>query len=163
MSKGPAGIAALAAASRSHHATPEATGALWVNVLRELPLFAGLSKRHLRHIAEIARESRFSAQSTIVREGTKGEVFYVILDGRVSVARSGRQTIRLEAGDFFGEMALLDGGERSATIQADTDVLVLTIARPDFMRMLETEPSIALGILKELATRLRALNEQPTF
>lgn len=163
MSKGPAGIAALAAASRSHHATPEATGALWVNVLTELPLFAGLSKRHLRRIAEIVQESRFSAQSTIVREGTRGEIFYVILDGRVSVVRSGRKTVRLEAGDFFGEMSLLDGGGRSATVQADTDVLVLTIARPAFMKMLETEPSIALEILKELATRLRALNESATF
>jgi CRP/FNR family cyclic AMP-dependent transcriptional regulator len=163
VSKGPAGIAALAAASRSHHATPEATGALWVNVLRELPLFAGLSKRHLRRIAEIAQESRFSAQSPIVREGTRGETFYVILDGRVSVVRSGRETKRLEAGDFFGEMALLDGGGRSATVQADTDVLVLTIARPAFMKMLETEPSIALEILKELATRLRALDEAATL
>lgn len=162
MSKGAGGIGALAAANRSHHATWEATGALWVNVLKELPLFTGLSKRHLRRIAEIAQESRFSAQSTIVREGTKGQIFYIILDGRVSVLGPRRRTIRLKAGDFFGEMSLLDGKERSATIVADTDVLTLKIARPAFMKMLKTEPSIALTMLKELATRLRALNESPT-
>ncbi len=155
-------MAALAAASRSHNATPEATGALWVNVLRELPLFAGLSKRHLRRIAAIAQESRFYPQSRIVREGSMGEAFYVILDGTVSVIRSGKDAIRLEAGDFFGEMALLDGKERSATIEADTEVLTLTIAQEDFMKALETEPTMALAILKELATRLRALDETQT-
>lgn len=155
-------MAALAAASRSHRATPEATGALWINVLQELPLFAGLSKRHLRRIAGIAQETRFSPQSTIVREGSAGQTFYVILDGTVTVLRSGRNSIRLEAGDFFGEMSLLDGKERSATIEADTEVLTLTIARPDFMKMLETEPPMALAILEELTTRLRALDETHT-
>ncbi|MBA3350072.1 MAG: cyclic nucleotide-binding domain-containing protein [Actinobacteria bacterium] len=101
MSKGPAGMAALAAASRNHNATPEATGALWVNVLKELPLFAGLSKRHLRRIAAIAQEARFSPQSRIVRKGYSGEAFYVILDGAVSVIRPAGNTIRLETGDFL--------------------------------------------------------------
>ena len=75
MSKGPAGMAALAAASRAHNATPEATGALWIDVLKQLPLFAGLSKRHLRRIAAIAQEARFTPQSRIVREGYSGEAF----------------------------------------------------------------------------------------
>ncbi len=162
MSKGPAGVAALAAASRSHHATPEATGALWVNVLQELPLFAGLSKRHLRRVAGIAQESRFSPQSPIVREGSTGHTFYVILDGTVSVLRPGRKPRRLEAGEFFGEMSLLDGKKRSATVEADTEVLTLTIARPAFMKMLENEPPMAMAILEELATRLRALDERDT-
>ncbi len=155
-------MAALAAASRSHNATPEATGALWVNVLKELPLFAGLSKRHLRRIAAMAQEARFSPQSRIVRKGYSGEAFYVILDGAVSVIRPGGNAIGLEAGDFFGEMSLLDGKGRSATVQAETDVLTLTIGREDFIKALETEPTMALAILKELATRLRSLDETQT-
>ncbi len=162
MSKGPAGIAALAAASRLQHATPEATGALWVNVLKELPLFAGMSKRHLRRLAGIAQEVRFPPQSAIVREGSSGQTFYVILDGAVSVISPGWKPIRLQAGDFFGEMSLLDGKERSATIEADTEVLTLAIARPDFMKMLESEPPMAVAILRELATRLRTLDETHT-
>ena len=153
-------MAALAAASRSRDTTQEATGALWVGVLKELPLFAGLSKRHLRRIAAIAQEARFSAQTPIVRKGYSGEAFYVILDGTVSVIRPGHSTIRLGTGDFFGELALLDGNKRSATIEADTEVLTLTIAREDFMKALETEPTMALAVLKELATRLRGLDEE---
>lgn len=155
-------MAALAAASRAHNATPEATGALWVDVLKELPLFAGLSKRHLRRLAAMAEEARFDPQSRIVREGYSGQAFYVILDGTVSVIRSGKGAIRLGAGDFFGEMSLLDGKERSATIEADSEVLTLVIAREDFMKALETEPTMALAILKELATRLRAVDDTQT-
>ena len=129
MSKGAAGVAALAAAGRSRRASPETTGRLWAGVLKELPLFAGLSKRHLRRIADLVQEARFSAQSTIVQEGSRGQTFYVILDGDVSVTRPGRRPARMGAGDFFGEMSLLDGKERSATVVADTDVLTLRIAR----------------------------------
>jgi len=66
------------------------------------------------------------------------------------------------AGDFFGEMSLLDGKERSATVVADTDVLTLRIARSAFMKMLKNEPSIALAILTELAGRIRSLRDLPT-
>jgi CRP-like cAMP-binding protein len=162
VSKGAAGVAALAAAGRSRRASPETTGRLWAGVLKELPLFAGLSKRHLRRIADLAQEARFPAQSTIVQEGSRGQTFYVILDGDVSVTRPGRRPAQMGAGDFFGEMSLLDGKERSATVVADTDVLTLRIARSAFMKMLKTEPSIALAILTELAGRIRSLRDLPT-
>ncbi|MBA2273295.1 MAG: cyclic nucleotide-binding domain-containing protein [Actinobacteria bacterium] len=113
-------------------------------------------------LAGIAQEVRFPPQSAIVREGSSGQTFYVILDGAVSVISPGWKPIRLQAGDFFGEMSLLDGKERSATIEADAEVLTLAIARPDFMKMLESEPPMAVAILRELATRLRTLDETHT-
>src|ERR1022692_3152865 len=78
----------------------------WADVLAEIPLFAGLSKRHLNKIAGLAKTRRYARFTSIVREGERGDSFYVILDGTVLVKPSGKRTVRLKAGDWFGEMAL---------------------------------------------------------
>jgi CRP/FNR family transcriptional regulator, cyclic AMP receptor protein len=126
----------------------------WAAVLADVPLFAALSHRHLRRIARLAAPVRHRRHSRIVREGERGDAFYVLIDGEASVIGRGRR-IHLRPGDFFGEMALLDGAPRSATIEAETDVLVMRIGRAPFAKMLESEPKIALAILRELAGRLR--------
>src|SRR6185503_20589325 len=93
-------------------------GSEWVDVLKDIPLFSPLSKRHVRRIANLARPQRFSESSTIVRKGQRGETFFVILDGEATVSVPKGKTSVLRAGDWFGELALLDGGPRSATVTA---------------------------------------------
>ena len=135
-------------------------GPEWADVLAELPLFAGLPARHLRKIASLAGQTRFAEGSEIVREGARGETFFLILDGRVRVQRSGVAPVELGQGDFFGEMALLDGGPRSATVVALTPVLAMRLSRRPFMRLLAAEPEVAAAMLRELAQRLREAQAQ---
>ena len=130
---------------------------LWTNVLAEVPLFTGLSRRHLRKVAGTGRIARFHDATAIVRAGEQGDTFYVIIDGEVSVRRRGLPAIALGTGSFFGEMALLDGAPRSATVMAKGPVGCLAITRPRFLKLLRDEPTIAIALLEELAQRLRTL------
>lgn len=129
----------------------------WANVLGDVPLFAGLSRRHLNKVAGTGSLKRFHDKTAIVRAGEIGTTLYVILDGTVSVRRRGLPVLRLGMGSVFGEMALLDGHERSATVMAEEPVLCLTIEQSRFLRLLRTDPAIAIALLKELAARLRAV------
>src|SRR5262249_57602854 len=99
-----AGAAASAALSSGGNSTK--VGKEWIGVLATVPLFAGLSQRHLRRIAALARVRRFESGTVIVRAGRPGDAFYVILDGKARVASGRRRVTMLGAGDFFGEMAL---------------------------------------------------------
>ena len=117
---------------------------------------AGLSRRHLGKVAALGRTKRFPARTSIVTAGTNADAFYVILDGRATV-RAGQRRIPLATGDYFGEMALLDGGVRSASVVADTEVLVMAIPRRGFLKLLESEPKIAISIMGTLANRVRML------
>jgi CRP/FNR family transcriptional regulator, cyclic AMP receptor protein len=142
--------------------TTEAMGRGWTDVLSDVPLFSGLSKRHLNRIAEVAKSRRYSRYSTIVRAGDPGNAFFVILDGSVLVKTPGKRPKRLAAGDSFGEMALLDDAPRSATVDADDEVLVMLLGRKAFNRILEKEPKISLALLRTLAKRLRAAQNSPS-
>jgi CRP-like cAMP-binding protein len=151
----------LAAGSAAHAAlsTPgdrNRVGHDWLNVLAEVPLFEGLSKRHLQRIAKLARIRRFASGAPLVRSGDEGRSFYVLLDGSARVVRAGGRVRRLGVGDCFGEMALLDGAPRSADVVADGDVLALTIGRAGFAKLLRSEPALAQSLLRTLAARLRA-------
>jgi CRP-like cAMP-binding protein len=127
-----------------------------IGLLEQVPLFASLSRRHLAKIASVAATKRYAAGSPVVRVGKPAEAFYVILDGSARVGVPGRP-VTLEAGDFFGEMAVLDGEARSATVTAVTEVMVLMIPRAKFLKVLESEPKIALAIMATLTRRLRAV------
>jgi CRP-like cAMP-binding protein len=127
----------------------------WTNVLAEVPIFAELSRRHLKKIAEASRLARFHEGATIIRAGTPGDALYVVVDGHVSVRRRGLPAVPLGIGSFFGEMALFDESPRSASVVAIGPVTCLAITRARFHKLLRSEPPIALGMLKELARRLR--------
>ena len=124
--------------------------------LAEIPLFAGLGRRHLNKVADLARIRRFGDGATIVAAGEPGDALYVLLDGEVSVQRRGLPAIERGIGSFFGEMALLDRGPRSATVVAHGAVVCLTISRSGFQKLLRQEPAMSAALLRELATRLRA-------
>ncbi|HYX87012.1 MAG TPA: cyclic nucleotide-binding domain-containing protein [Gaiellales bacterium] len=131
-------------------------GREWIDVLADVPLFQGLTRRHLAKVAALARTKRFVPKTTLFAAGSPADAFYVILDGRASVRAGGRR-IRLEAGDFFGEMALLDGDVRSAAVIAESDLLVMMIPRRGFLKLLENEPKIAIAIMATLAQRVRTV------
>jgi CRP-like cAMP-binding protein len=125
-----------------------------VQVLAQVPIFGTLSRRHLSRVAGIADAKRYPPNSLLVRVGTRADAFYIILSGNARVGVPGRP-VALQAGDFFGEMALIDGEMRAATVTATTDVLVLMIARSKFLKLLEAEPKVALAIMATLSRRLR--------
>jgi CRP-like cAMP-binding protein len=154
MSQLAAGAAARVALSAAHDSNR--VGHDWLGTLAEVPLFEGLSKRHLRRIAKLARIRRFAPGSALVRTGDAGRAFYVLLDGNAKVLRAGGRSRRLGSGDYFGEMALLDDAPRSADVVADGEVLALTIDRSGFTKLLRAEPGLAQALLRTLAARLRA-------
>ena len=134
------------------------SGALWADVLREVPLFADVPKRHVRKIAGLAKPARFGGGSSIVRRGERGETFFVILEGTARVVRPGRlPAIELGPGDYFGEMALIDGEVRSASVVADGEVLCLRLSRTPFLKMLRGEPELCIAMLRHFAARIREL------
>jgi len=130
----------------------------WLNVLAEIPLFAGLSARHLRKVAALGRIRRIHEGARVIRAGDAGDSLYVLLDGEVTIGRRGRSALTLGPGSFFGELALIDGGPRTATIVAKTPLVCLTIGRTPFLKLLRAEPGIAVVLLEELAGRLRAVS-----
>ena len=130
----------------------------WVPVLKELPLFKGMSSRHLRRIP--ARTKHYGPGEAIVRAGDPGNAFYVVLDGEVRVEPPSGASAVLQVGDSFGEMALLDGAPRSADITAAGEATLMVIGRAAFTRLLRSEPQMAAVLLRTLATRLRAAQEQ---
>jgi CRP-like cAMP-binding protein len=156
-------VLAAEAAARRMRTEPQARqrpSSQTVALLAEVPLFAELSTRRVRRIARLAREASFAPGRMIVQSGVRGDAFYVIIDGSAKVYRavvpSGRAIAKLGPGDFFGEMALLDGGPRTATVMADSRVVAVKIARPSFRQLLLKEPSVAVGILETMARRARS-------
>ena len=154
MSQLAAGAAARAAVPTSRD--PKGMGRDWIPVLAEVPLFAGLSRRHLKRVASLARTRRFARGTSIVRRGDAGTSFFVLIDGEARVVVPKGRARRLRAGDFFGEMALFDDSPRSADVVADGEVLVMTISRNAFAKLLRGEPALSQELLRTLAARLRA-------
>jgi len=126
--------------------------------IAQVPLFQSLSSRHQRRVADLASEERLMEGATIVREGDIGDTFYVILEGEAKVtSASGRVVNRMRPGDFFGEISLLDGGPRTATVVADTPMTLIGIERKAFLRAIADEPEIGVRLLAHAAGMLRRL------
>jgi CRP-like cAMP-binding protein len=124
-------------------------------LLAKTDLFKGLPKRHLRSIARVTSVSRHPAGSSIVEEGKPGSTFYAVAEGKAKIVRRGRTLHRIGPGDFFGEIALLDPGPRSASVIAETDVRCLLLESKDFFEVVTAEPVLAERMLKGLARWLR--------
>ncbi len=128
-------------------------------VLRSVPLFEGLSKSELKHIAGEAREELFSPGQDIITQGQTGGPFFCITEGRADVYVDGDKTADLGPGSYFGEMALLDGSPRSATIRAETHVKALAISSWNFLAILEENWDLTKKILGQLSSRIRELEQ----
>jgi CRP/FNR family transcriptional regulator, cyclic AMP receptor protein len=154
MSQLAAGAVATATGARGRNT--DRMGRDWAVVLAEVPLFSNLSRRHLRHVASLARARRYGSGTSIVRAGDPGSTFYVLIDGTVRVVPASGRARRLRAGDFFGEMALFDESPRSATVVAEGEVLTMAISHRAFSKLLKQEPALTKELLRALAARLRA-------
>ena len=123
--------------------------------LRKAKLLQGLPESELRSLEKQMKTVKHPAGHEIIVKGENGVGFMIILDGTVTVATVQGKTRRLEPGDSFGEMALLDHEGRSATIKADTDVSLATIPEWNFKPFLKEHPEVAYRLLQVLSRRVR--------
>ena len=127
-----------------------------VQALSQTDLFAGLSKKHLTSIASQARLVHHQPGKDITEQGGGAAGFHLIKDGTASVKVSGHDRPGLGPGDYFGEISMIDGQPRSATVHADTDMTTISIPSWSFHPILDEEPEVAKVLLKVLCARLRA-------
>jgi cAMP-dependent protein kinase regulator len=123
--------------------------------MRKVPLFHGMPTYALETVADRASEATFADGETVTREGEPGETFYIVIEGRLQVTQHGTLVRELGPGDFLGEISLIDGRPRTATVTAVGPVQALVIRRADFLEMVEWDSAVRLGILTALTERIR--------
>jgi CRP/FNR family transcriptional regulator, cyclic AMP receptor protein len=127
-----------------------------IELLKRVPLFAGCSKKELGEIALVADEIDAAAGKVLTREGDSGREFFVLVDGAADVHRKGRKVRTMDAGDFFGEIALVSSRPRTATVTATAPVRLLVVTDRAFRELMRKMPSIQLKVMTALADRLAA-------
>jgi CRP-like cAMP-binding protein len=125
-----------------------------VEFLKNVPLFAGCTKKELRELAARTDEIDLRDGYVLMREGRLGREFIVLVEGTAAVTKNGKTLANLEAGDWVGEIALLTNVPRTATVTATSPIRVLVITDRSFRRLVETMPSIALKVLASVGDRL---------
>src|SRR5690242_11096423 len=125
-----------------------------IELLKHVPLFAGCSNKELGEVARVADEIDFRAGKTLIREGSPGREFFVLVDGTAEIKRKGRKIDSAGPGDFFGEMALLSDQPRNATVVTTSPVDALVVTARNFRTLVETNPLIALKVMRAVADRL---------
>jgi CRP/FNR family transcriptional regulator, cyclic AMP receptor protein len=126
-----------------------------VDSLRDVPLFSDLSTRDLKRLADSMKETSFAAGMEVVAEGKSGVGFFVILDGTARVSQGGEDRVVLSAGDYFGEMALIDGDDRSASVHAESDLRCASMTTWNFRPFVKDHPDVAWALLTALVKRVR--------
>jgi CRP-like cAMP-binding protein len=124
-------------------------------MLRRVPLFAGLEKRELEEIAGSMRERRVAAGGMVVEQGAGGAGFFIVDEGEADVFVDGEHRNTIGPGDYFGEIALLTGSDRTATITAKTDMLCYGMTAWDFKPLVEENATIAWKLLTAMAQKLQ--------
>ena len=127
--------------------------------LQRVPLFSGFNEDELRRVAELSRIVESPMGTVVTQIGEPGDSFFVIIDGMVAVRTPVGAGSQLRPGDFFGEMSLVDGEPRSATIVATTDLRLLIVDRFHFWRLVEETPDLTRRILTILSRRVRHLEQ----
>jgi CRP-like cAMP-binding protein len=129
--------------------------------LKSIPIFSDLDDERLKQIAHLGSQKLYKKDTTVLHENETGSALFVIISGKVKVSREsedGKEVILsiLNESDFFGEMAILDGMSRSATVTATEDTELFLIQRTDFLDLLHSNPEISVSLLHELTRRLRS-------
>lgn len=132
-----------------------------VEMLGRVALFEGLSKKELEAVLRSSTEVDHAAGKAVVKEGHDGVGFHLILSGAATVTQRGRKLRTIGVGDSFGDIALIDGGPRSATVTADTPLHTLSVTSWDFRPLLLEHPPMALKLLLQLCGRLRDAEKRP--
>jgi CRP/FNR family transcriptional regulator, cyclic AMP receptor protein len=134
-----------------------------VEALKRAPLFEGLSRKELVQLARLTDDVEIPAGRVLCREGDRGREFFVLVEGKVDVARNGRGVATLGSGDFVGEISLLEPTPRTATVTAQTPVRFFVLTPKDFQQMLDENPSVERKLLRALARRVLELSRDPTL
>jgi CRP-like cAMP-binding protein len=132
---------------------------LYIARLKAVPLFGGMSKKELDLMVRQADHLRYPARYTVVREGTPGEEFWLVVEGELAVQRGGRTVATLGPGDSFGELAVIDPAPRDATIVSTSPVELMVIGRRRFWATLEDSHTLMRKVIVGLAQRLRAADQ----
>ena len=130
-----------------------------IDHLSAVPLFRGLPESAMEAVADLATETHFADGETVTREGDEGDAFFVVVDGRLEVSRNGMALRELGPGEFLGEIALIDGRPRTATVTASEAVKSLVIRRPEFLELMDRYAAVRLGVLMALTERVRSDEE----
>ena len=125
-----------------------------VELIKRVPLFSELSKRELEEVAGIADEITLAEGTELTHEGAAGHEFLVLVEGTADVRRKGRKVNALDSGDFLGEIALVTGAPRTATVTTTSPARMLVITARDFKSLLRGSPPLQLKILGAIAARL---------
>lgn len=125
------------------------------DLLAQVPLFSGCSKRELQEIAALADELDLPEGTVLIKEGERGREFFVIVDGTVDVTKDGRRVTALGGGSWIGEIALVSDVPRTATVTTTSPVRVLVVTDRAFSGLIKRSPSIALKVLASVAERLK--------
>lgn len=131
-----------------------------LDLLHRIPLFSGFDSRRLERLGMLADEVDVSAGKVLMRQGETGTDMMVIVRGSVAVERDGQRLNTLGPGDFFGEIALVDGGPRTATVTAEEASTLLVIGHREFHAMMDEFPDVAQQVLNALAARVRRLEPE---
>jgi CRP-like cAMP-binding protein len=123
-----------------------------------VPMFQACSQDELSAVAYLASPRALEAGAAIVREGEKGDEFFVLMMGTATVSRQGRDVASLEPGEYFGELALFDPAPRNATVTADVPVTLAVLERARFQAALEAVPVMRDALLRGMARRLHELD-----
>ena len=131
-----------------------------VELLKKIPLFSDLERKELQTLAQSFKERTFEAGSNVATEGTGGVGFFVIGEGEAGVTVHGDERATLGPGQYFGEVALIDEGSRTATIVAKTDLTCYGLTAWEFRPLVESNGAIAWKLLQTLARRLREAEQR---
>src|SRR5918992_6366789 len=132
-----------------------------VEALRKAPLFEGLSKKELTQLARVSEDMEIPEGTVLTKEGDLGQEFFVIVDGETEVKRKGKNLGTRGAGDFIGEIALLEEVPRTATVKAKTPLRAFVLTRTDFLHLLEENPGVERKVMRALAKRVADLAQDP--
>lgn len=126
-------------------------------------MFRALSKRDLSLVKRNAEDHRIAAGDDLVKEGSRGHEFFIIVDGKATVRRKGKKIGTLGPGEYFGELALLDPAPRNATITADTPMEVLILTEREFSGLLAEVPTLSRKVLTGMARRLHEADSKIVY
>jgi CRP-like cAMP-binding protein len=129
-----------------------------LELLRHVPLFAGCKTNALEEIGQLADEVDVANGYTLIREGTFGEQFFMIVSGRVRIERGGATIRTLGPGEFLGEISLIDKGRTTATATAEGPTRLFVLGHREFNSLLDRSPAIRLEVMNALASRIRQLD-----
>jgi CRP-like cAMP-binding protein len=133
-----------------------------IELLGRMPLFTACSQRELGQVAALTVPAELKKGTVMTREGAAGGLAFIIATGRAEVSRGGKRLARLGPGDVVGELSLIDGEPRSATVTAVSDLEVLELDRRDLLKLMRKAPSVVRKLLESLAQRLREVDALPT-